>query len=157
MRYEINGTVTTLYDNKNKPFIIDTDQLDKVLLYNWYVDNCKGYVRTASRKLNRITLHRYLLGVNQSVDHINRKPNDNRLCNLRVCTLAENNLNKGVRKDSSTGVKGVEYQAGKNKPYRARIQYKGERLDLGYFKTLDEARQTYEAKAKELFKTYAPY
>ena len=51
MRYEINGNVTTLYDSKGECFLIDTDQLEKVLKYNWYVDVRKGYVDSTSHKI----------------------------------------------------------------------------------------------------------
>lgn len=156
MRYEINGNITTVYDSKGDSFVIDTDQLGKVLKYNWYVDNRKGYVRTASRKIKRIPLHRYLLGVESTVDHINRNPRDNRLSNLRLCTLQENNLNKGVRKDSKSGVKGISIEQNKKSKYKARIQFNGRRITIGYFQTMEEAECAYKEKARELFGEYAP-
>lgn len=41
------------------------------------------------------------------VDHINRVKDDNRLCNLRVVSRYCQQRNKGVNKNSSTGVRGV--------------------------------------------------
>ena len=41
------------------------------------------------------------------VDHINRKPWDNRRCNLRVCTFQENLLNKSKQRDNTSGFRGV--------------------------------------------------
>ena len=156
MRYEINGNVTTLYDSKGECFLIDTDQLEKVLKYNWYVDVRKGYVDSTSHKIKYRKLHKYLLDTNLTVDHINRNPRDNRLSNLRICTTAENNRNKKVRNDSRTGVKGVHYEPNKKKKYRARIQLNGKRMTIGYFETIEEAEQAYKEKSIELFGEYSP-
>lgn len=150
MRYETNGDVTTVYDNKNRSFIIDTDQIEKAQKYNWYVDERKGYVISTSHKIKYKRLHRYLLDTDLVIDHINRNPSDNRLSNLRICTVSQNNLNRRVRCDSETGVKGVTYDDCKKK-YRARIQLNGKRVSLGYFNTIAEAQAEYEKKYAELF------
>ncbi len=156
MRYEIQGDTTVLYDPKGNTILIDTNQLEKVLEYNWAVDNRKGYVRTASRKLGRTSLHRFLLETDSPIDHINRNPRDNRLANLRPCTLKENNRNKGVRKDNASGVKGVTICNNRKTKYKVRIEADGKRQLVGYFETIDEARDAYNAKARELFGEYAP-
>ena len=155
MRYETDGEITTLYDKKGNSFIIDTDQLTRVLLCNWYIDN-KGYVRTASRRFHRIYLHRFILGVDKQVDHINRIKTDNRKSNLRLCTSEENNRNR-IYKDSKTGVQGVWIvnKNGKTK-YRACVWTKGKRIHLGYFDSLEEAKQVREEKSKELYDCYSP-
>ena len=151
MRYEINGDVTTIYDNKGRDFLIDTDQLEKVIKYNWYVDNRKGYVLATTKKINNIQLHRYLLGINSFVDHINRNPRDNRLSNLRPCTIAENNQNRGVRKDNACGVKGVSVVPNRKAKYRVRVQAYGKRVTIGCFENLEDARAAYEKASAQLF------
>ena len=45
----------------------------------------------------------------KEVDHINGLKADNRFCNLRIATRAQNEANKRVRRDSQTGVKGVTW------------------------------------------------
>ena len=66
---------------------------------NWYVD--KGGYLTSSYyyagvrrivRFHRIVMH---AGPNQYVDHKNRNRYDNRKSNLRCCTYAENNRNRG--------------------------------------------------------------
>ena len=152
MRHEIIGDVAILYDSHGRSFKIDADQLDKVNQYNWYVGR-KGYVRTASRKANKITLHRYLMGTNELIDHINRDATDNRLCNLRLCTIQENNRNRVFKNKS--GAQGVSYIEAK-KRYRARICVDKKRIVIGYYKTLDEAKDAYNKKAAEIFGDYSP-
>ena len=157
MIYQINGDVTTMYDPQGKSFIIDTDQLEKVLLCNWYVEK-KGYVRTSSRKFGRVTLHRYLLGTDKPIDHINREKNDNRLSNLRICTVQENNMNRGVFCTNKSGVKGVSTCANeKPAKYKASIGLNGKKIFLGYYKTVEDAKRAYDEKAAELFGEYAPH
>jgi hypothetical protein len=46
----------------------------------------------------------------EEVDHINGDRTDNRACNLRAASRHENCLNKSVRSDSRTGVKGVSWR-----------------------------------------------
>ena len=155
MKYEINGEITIVFDSKGRTFLIDTNQLDKALKYNWYV-GARGFVRTASRKAGRVMLHRYLLDTKEQVDHINRDRTDNRLCNLRICTTQENNRNRLGWKQSTSGVKGVTWCKDKKK-WRARIGVDGKRISLGYFNTREEAAQAYDEKAVEIFGEYAPH
>lgn len=155
MRYETNGDVTRIYDTKENSFIIDTEQLERVLVCNWYVDN-KGYVRTASRKYKRILLHRFLLNTEEMVDHINRDKTDNRLCNLRTCTYQENNRNREY-KNTKSGAQGVNIVCKNGRTsYRARICVDGKRISLGYFETLEKAKQAREKAVAVMFSNNPP-
>jgi HNH endonuclease len=59
-----------------------------------------------------------------SIDHINGEPADNRLCNLRVGTHAQNHANtRLIRANNTTGYRGVTYAL--NGRYRASVQCKG--------------------------------
>ena len=75
------------------------------------------------------------------IDHINGCRNDNRLCNLREATRQQNCFNSLVRKNNSTGYKGViptRYGT-----YRAKAMLHGIRVELGSFKTPEEAHAAY--------------
>lgn len=74
----------------------------------------------------------------EEVDHINRKKNDNRWENLRISNRSANNINKSVRKDSSSGIKGVKFDP-KREKWEVRIQAKKIRKFVGYFPTKEEA------------------
>lgn len=82
-----------------------------------------------------------------SIDHVNRNPLDNRIENLRECSLSQNQMNKGVIKNSTTGFKGVTYHIS-NKCYQARCKVKGKSHFLGSFATAIEASNAYEEFAK---------
>jgi hypothetical protein len=70
-----------------------------------------------------------------TLDHINNKPDDNRIENLRLATRAENNRNAVIRKDNTSGVKGVSWNA-RDMRWTACIQINGKRKALGNFKDL---------------------
>ena len=91
------------------------------------------------------------------VDHINGNPLDNRKCNLRICTNAENSRNNTLWKTSSIGLKGVQSAKanGSAQPYRARIKYNYKEIQLGTFVTKEEAGIAYDKKALELFGEFA--
>ena len=49
------------------------------------------------------------------IDHINGNRADNRLCNLRSVSVADNNKNSRLRSDNQTGVVGVCWDASRQK------------------------------------------
>lgn len=77
------------------------------------------------------------------IDHVNGDRSDNRWGNLRECSSEENSRNQGVRKDSTSGVRGVTYNTCKTwrttKRWTARISHKGQRILLGNFSSFDDA------------------
>lgn len=75
--------------------------------------------------------------VNQ-IDHINRIRSDNRFCNLRQATGAQNMLNKTLYSSNTSGAQGVNWHKATGK-WVARIGISGKRHSLGYFKSFDEA------------------
>ena len=86
------------------------------------------------------------------VDHINGNPSDHRISNLRIATNAQNQANQKLRKDSSTGLKGVRVSAGK---YRASIVQNSKKIHLGYFDSAEDAHAAYCKAASELFGQFA--
>lgn len=85
---------------------IDDSDFELVSRYRWYYN--EGYAVTY-HKGKRIRMHRLILGTPQGckTDHLNRDRLDNRRSNLRVCTTQQNNRNVGLRKDNTSGFKGV--------------------------------------------------
>lgn len=84
------------------------------------------------------------------VDHINNIKSDNRLTNLRWATRTRQGGNRGLSKNSTTGVKGVNYNK-KKKKYQAHICVDGIRVHIGYFKTIEEATQARKKRANEVY------
>jgi hypothetical protein len=83
------------------------------------------------------------------IDHIDGDISNNRIENLRECTVAQNNRNARVKKTNKLGVKGVRQLT--SGTYEARIWKDGKRINIGYFPTLAEAKKAYDTCAKETF------
>lgn len=88
------------------------------------------------------------------LDHINCDKTDNRLLNLREASPAENTMNKPVRKDSLSGLKGVQLHRETGR-WRARIKVNGRSRSLGLYDTPLAASVAYEIAAKDTFGEFA--
>ena len=72
------------------------------------------------------------------IDHIDGNRSNNRIENLRLATVLQNNWNRKTSKNNKTGVKGV-HQLKANDKYQARICVGNKRLVLGTFDDLELA------------------
>lgn len=82
------------------------------------------------------------------IDHINGDGTDNKIKNLRSCTLSQNSMNRKIHSNNKTGYKGIYYAKDKSK-YRASIMINGKKKHIGYFETAEEASEAYANYAKE--------
>jgi hypothetical protein len=86
------------------------------------------------------------------LDHINGNPSNNKIENLRAATLTENQHNRKLGKDNTSGYKGVSWFKAKNK-WRVRIEVNKVSKFFGYFDDLElaelvaqEARNKYHGE-----------
>jgi hypothetical protein len=77
------------------------------------------------------------------MDHKNRKPADNRWCNLRPATPSQNTCNRRGKRAQFKGITRVKSR------YRAQIQVNRKYTHLGYFDTEAKAHATYVAAASK--------
>lgn len=85
----------------------------------------------------------------RQIDHINGRPGDNRLCNLRVVTNQENQRNRKLPDNNSTGAVGVTVHT-QTGAYVARIKVDRKTHHLGAFETFSEACAARKAAEKIL-------
>lgn len=138
--YCIKGEYTEIYityKSETKTILIDTEDLDKVLLYRWNV-NHNNYVSSHKKtddKKETLILHKYIMDLENThlrikedtlvVHHINRNPLDNRKQNLQIMTQREHiDLHKEIRKEVS---KTREESDGMKEPYWIYEAKNGER------------------------------
>jgi hypothetical protein len=108
------------------------DYLEHRLVWLWY----NGYLPT------------------KDIDHINGIKDDNRICNLREATPAENGQNFGKFKNNTTGFTGASFHKRTGK-WQAQISKNGKAIHLGLFNTPEEAHDVY-LKAKANLHTFQP-
>lgn len=149
---------------KGKVAIID-DSDAWVLEGNKWVAHSDGFNWYAERHPHKNgkrwceSLHRLISGASKgmSVDHIDGNGLNNCRNNLRICTVAENALNRRPRKGGASIYKGVgkKFSRGKFWKWSAYIQINGKRRNIGHFSTELEAAKAYNAAAIELHGQFA--
>ena len=159
--------------------MITSAELKKELSYNvktgefWWA--CKGRGRRMWRPAGRTTKGRYVtIGLFSNtycahhlawfwmtgkwpvseIDHKNTIRRDNRWSNLRLATTTQNRANTNLRKDNTSGLKGVSWHAQKNK-WRARCWIGSKEKHLGLFNTKEAAHAVYAVAAKQEFGEFA--
>lgn len=136
--------------------LIDDEDWEKVHKYKWCIDK-----RSAIRGFNYVqtkinidgkniwwSMHRMIMNClprdTRWVDHINHDTQDNRKCNLRFATRAENAHNMKKHTDNKSGYKGVVYRKGF---YRAYIISNGKFYQVKSSKDIIECARWYDMAA----------
>ena len=84
----------------------------------------------------------------EQVDHINHIRNDNRWINLRKVTNQENQKNRTISKNNTSGVVGVVWYK-RDKIWKAQIKINGKNKHLGYYAYKSEAAKARKAAEKK--------
>lgn len=141
---------------QNFEAIVDLEDYPILPQLLWHVGVDKsGYVYAKHSLAGK--MHRFIMGKvpkGYIVDHINGNTLDNRKDNLRVITQRQNSYNSKKEKNSFSGIKGVipRRKNGKNlSTWRAYIGYNYKMIQLGSFKTFEEAVAAREKAERELF------
>lgn len=88
---------------------VDDSDFEELNKFRWCITNTHYVVRMRDRKL--LQMHRQILEEPKGfdVDHINGDPLDNRRENLRVATRSQNNMNRGLQANNTSGFRGVSF------------------------------------------------
>lgn len=145
----IDGKVARvkLYDaqcNHIATAIIDAEDVNKIRYTKWKLSSSGYAANTPKFSGSNKHMHREILGTDQFVDHINHNTLDNRKCNLRIVTKAQNMMNSNFKGVSPNGCK-----------WYAHIKINQKMLNLGNY--LDEEEALYARWYAEqiLFKEFA--
>lgn len=123
---DLNSTSVILIPKKHGTIIIDYDDYEKLIKNKWSLSVRKTknkhsiyflaygskQISPGSKKNIKQPIARIILGITNSeifVDHINRNSLDNRKVNLRLCSKAQNSMNRGKSRPSSSKFKGVYF------------------------------------------------
>lgn len=129
------------------------DPEDEHLRCLFYVGN--GY---AVREVDNATtyMHKVIMKASREfqVDHINGNKLDNRKTNLRLCSAAQNSMNKSIASNNTSGYKGVTWRKSRSK-WLASIRINTTLIHLGSFDYKEQAALAYDAAARKYFKQFA--
>ena len=82
------------------------------------------------------------------IDHINGDRSDNRISNLRECTVSQNQINR--RQTVGSLPRGVFWSSTRKK-FLARIKLNGKSKQIGTFTSSEDAAAAYDKAASEMF------
>lgn len=154
--YIFEGEYVVGITSNGDRFTIDVEDYDLVSPYCWR-QNSNGYFITQDRDGEQIRLHRLIMGITdpeELVDHINHDTSFNAKCNLRVVSKSENMQNSVRAENNASGVKGVSW-TGRERRWRAYIKIDGRQIDLGYYKSFDDAVAARKAAEERYFGEYS--
>ena len=148
---------------QGKVALVDDDDYEYLNQFKWYAHRQRTGNYYAGRSMNRkmrsqrtLHMHRFIMDPpdNLTVDHIDGNGLNCQRSNMRLCTHAQNVLNrKPICIAGYIGVQ-IKHQRGTTSIH-AEIAYKKKRYYLGTFKTIEDAARARDAKAIELYGEYA--
>lgn len=143
---------------QGKVALIDDEDYARVMQFKWHASQIRGkwYASTTGEGDKTFYLHRLIMNAPSGVqvDHENNNGLDCRRQNLRIASALENQSNRGMQKNNTSGFKGVTYDDRRRK-YQARIQTRGKKLHIGYYATAEQAARAYDKFALVLHGEFA--
>ena len=119
--------------------------------YNVWLRNTDTDERSFAR-VHRLVAEAFIPNPNNKlyIDHIDGDRQNNNINNLRWASMTENNQNRQIAINNTSGIKGVCYDK-TNKKYIAYIMCHGIRKNLGRYESIQEAKQIRQEVANTLF------
>jgi len=154
-KYNLEGEYGVGIAGKGETFLFDIEDYPVIKDYFWNVsipikNNPKagGYLVCKFKGNKFKTISRLIMNCpdEMMVDHKNHNKLDNRKENLRICTRSQNMQNRRFT--------GVSFHK-KQKTYNARLFFNGKSVNLGCFKTFEEARAVRKEAEKKYFGEFA--
>lgn len=140
---------------RGKYTLVDDNDFDLLSKWKWHY-NLKNVSRTSYPLRRQVLMHREIMNPPPGfqVDHIDGNFLNNQRKNLRICTHAQNIQNQKLRKDNTSGYKGVSYFK-RDKTWRVRLQVNNKDIWIGYFSSPELAYEAYCNAAKKYFGKFA--
>ena len=142
--------------------LVSDEDYEYLNQWKWFAH--KGYTTfyairhslTINKKRTLIYMHRVIaerMGI-KNPDHIDRNGLNNQRNNLRDSTRSQNNANRGLNKNNTSGYKGVCWNKQKQK-WHARIRVNYKYVQLGLFDNIKDAARAYNKAALKYFGEFA--
>lgn len=154
--------VATITTKRGHVVLIDAIDLDLVNQYHWTTSfsgrdttYAVAYIRINQRS-QPVFMHRLLTDAPKGlcVDHINRNGLDNRRGNLRLASNSQNQANRRLGRNNTSGFRGVYFSIERQK-WQSRIVVNQKGIELGRFEDIKDAARAYDRAAIAAFGSYA--
>lgn len=149
--YDLSGEYGISYMSKREPFYFDLEDYDLISKYYWSSNGNYLYTNFANNQI--VAMHRLLCESKYEVDHINHNTFDNRKENLRSVTKSQNNMNRNVQSNNTSGFRGVIYDKSRNM-WKSEIKINGKLIYLGRYKEKSDAIKVRIEAEKKYFGDY---
>lgn len=161
-KYDLSGDFGRGWDSKGNEFWFDLDDYDLIKDYCWRKHR-KYFEAKILGQNKTIGLHKLVMNDLDNlcdIDHVNTNAHhDNRKCNLRRCNRSENNRNKVLQKNNTSGVCGVKKTSKRYKDgsvaWEAWINYDGKSHWLGQYRDFNEAVRVRKEAEKKYYGDYS--
>lgn len=157
----IEGNIAYVPLTRGYEAVIDKDDIDLVSGKNWHaiVTPWTVYAARKNKKEGSKSMHSVIFGPlpnGMEIDHIDCNGLNNMKSNLRAASKSQNQRNKKIQKNNSSGFKGVSFDK-KNKKWIAFISVKKRAINLGRYRTPDLAHEAYKNAAMRLYGDFARF
>ena len=147
---------------QGKVALVDDADYEYLNRFKWHVckdaNNFYAYrnIKNLNGNYEKISMHRFIMKPNKGyvVDHINHSTLDNQKGNLRICTHSQNLMNRNKTVKNLSGYNGVIHWK-RNNTWKAEIMYNKNKVNLGYYKNINDAARAYNYAAQKYHGEFA--
>lgn len=152
--YDLSGELGICYaSNTMNKIYFDLEDYNLIKNYCWYESN-QGYAIARVREKNEHVLMHNLI-FKKYCDHIDRNRLNNVKSNLRSATYSENNQNRSLRTNNTSGVTGVSFSTDSNK-WIAQLTINYKRVCYKKFNNKEDAIKERLNAEKKYYGEFAP-
>lgn len=143
---------------QGKYALVDDEDYERVNNLKWHA--CKHhntwYALHSPTEKPPVKMHRFIMNAAKGVqvDHSDGDGLNNQKSNLRKATHSQNIWNSRLKKNNTSGFKGVHWNKIR-KVYQAYIYSNNKHIYLGGYSDPEKAARAYDKKARELFGEFA--
>lgn len=131
--------------SKRYTAIVSDEDFEWLNKYKWHTHHhgktvYAVRVEIVNGKRHKVRMHREILGAKDGmvVDHKDMNGLNNQRSNIRICTIAQNVMNRGIQKNNKSGIPGVFWRKECEK-FRVYIRKDRKLIHVGHFSTITEA------------------